>query len=343
MAWWTGVEGTFLAPQEAWGAFTGQLWADQRGHGWLDAVRACDRADLLRTLRAPGATDATNITDLWNASSRAYARVRMSWKRVPRGEAGAEWIAIAVPQGLNDDAAATSRVQAVELDFEQFSSIAAHDLREPIRGISSYAGFLLEDYGEVLGEAGKGRLETIIRLGGRLNGLLDAVAVYGSLRRASIRRRPTNLGDLAQRAAALTTRGAANVVVQDSMPRVDCDGELILDVLGRLIDNGLKFNESPRQQVVISWEADPNDADKCVIVVQDNGIGIRENHMAVLFRMFKRLNSREAFGGGLGVGLAISRKIVELHGGRMWIKSQFGHGTTVYFTLQRAGAEARHG
>jgi light-regulated signal transduction histidine kinase (bacteriophytochrome) len=131
--------------------------------------------------------------------------------------------------------------------------------------------------------------------------------VYGGLRRASLKLRSTDLGDIAQRAAALTTRSGASVVVRDSMPRVDCDRGLILDVLSRLIDNGLKFNESPRRQVEISWEADPNDASKCVIVVRDNGIGIRENHMAVLFRMFKRLNSRDAFGGGLGVGLAISK------------------------------------
>jgi two-component system, chemotaxis family, sensor kinase Cph1 len=96
----------------------------------------------------------------------------------------------------------------------------------------------------------------------------------------------------------------------------------------------VKYNEKPERWIEVGWERPVGPGEPTILYVRDNGIGIRDKHKSAVFKMFKRLHAQDRFGGGSGVGLTIVQKIVQRHGGRIWIESEFGVGTTFFFTLE---------
>jgi light-regulated signal transduction histidine kinase (bacteriophytochrome) len=119
------------------------------------------------------------------------------------------------------------------------------------------------------------------------------------------------------------------VRVPRPLPSVAVDRTLAVELLINLIANAIKYNDKPAKWVEIGFE----EGAPLVFYVRDNGIGIPEKHYENVFGIFKRLHGRDAWGGGTGVGLTIVRKIVERHGGRVWVGSKSGEGTTLHFTL----------
>jgi signal transduction histidine kinase len=103
------------------------------------------------------------------------------------------------------------------------------------------------------------------------------------------------------------------------------------EIFVNLLANALKYNDRPQRQIEIGWRADA--ARGPVFFVRDNGIGIEARHFDTVFKMFRRLHGREAFGGGSGAGLTIVQKLVEQHRGSVWLESAPGAGSTFYFTL----------
>jgi signal transduction histidine kinase len=123
------------------------------------------------------------------------------------------------------------------------------------------------------------------------------------------------------------------------LPSVRCDSVRIGEVFRNLIVNAMKYNDKPVKWIEVGYvgaqplDGEQTDRGKTTFYVRDNGIGIPQKHLDAVFRIFKRLHSRDKFGGGTGVGLPIVKKIVERHGGRIWIDSQFGEGSSFNFTL----------
>jgi signal transduction histidine kinase len=218
-------------------------------------------------------------------------------------------------------------------DLSNFAHVAAHDLKEPLRGIRHIVGFLLEDYGHTLGTDGRGRLASLDRLTGRMHALLDSLLEYSRVGQEQLIAQPTDLnqvlGDvLAALGPWLRERDA--IPAAGPLPTVSCDPVLVGRLFQNLITNGVKYNDSSPRRVEIgalSHTAIP------VLYVRDNGIGIPPEHHQTVFRMFKRLSRDERHGGGTGAGLAIAKKIVEHHSGRIWVESLPGEGSTFYFTL----------
>jgi signal transduction histidine kinase len=224
-------------------------------------------------------------------------------------------------------------------DLQDFAYIASHDLKEPLRGISNYARFLQEDHAADLGEQGIDKLSTIVRLAQHMYGLLDSLLEYSRVGRTELAVSAVDLGEvLAEVQAALSGRleqENAQVRVQPGMPTVRADRVRIGQVFANLITNAFKYNLSPVKIIEIGCVrvAGP-DGPAPVFFVRDNGIGIEKRHHERIFAMFKRLHPRDQYGGGTGSGLAIVKKIVERHGGHVWLESTLGQGTTFYFTLQ---------
>ncbi len=132
------------------------------------------------------------------------------------------------------------------------------------------------------------------------------------------------------------------------LPVVRCDGPRIAEVFRNLITNAMKYNDKTEKWIEIGFvddhETGPQGASRGrgpIFYVKDNGIGIRPRHCAAVFRIFKRLHGRDKFGGGSGAGLTISKKIVERHGGRIWVESRVSAGSTFYFSLAQVGAASR--
>ncbi len=237
----------------------------------------------------------------------------------------------------------------VELDA--FAYIASHDLKEPLRGIYNYSSFLLEDYGEILDQAGQDKLHTLMRLTHRMEDLIESLLHYSRLGRAELQKCPVDLNTLVAGVLDVIKASARDTQVQFKIPRplptVNCDRTQVNELFTNLISNGIKYNQETEKIIEIGYldsdhsvfikkmgEYPDNTPAKTIFYVRDNGIGIRERHLESIFRIFKRLHSQKKYGGGTGAGLTIAKKIVERHGGEIWVKSVYQEGSNFYFTLQ---------
>jgi PAS domain S-box-containing protein len=220
-------------------------------------------------------------------------------------------------------------------DLQDFAYVASHDLREPLRGISNYATFLLEDSGPRLGEEGREKLEVITRLCRRLHDLLESLLEYSRAGRMELHPEPVEASEVALEAldslAPWFAENGAKVEV-GRLPRVKADRARLGEVVSNLMVNAVKYNTAPEKMVWLDEcaGAPPGFARLCV---RDNGIGIEPRHAEAVFKMFRRLHPRDRFGGGTGAGLAIVRKIIERHGGKIWVESTPGKGSTFVLEL----------
>jgi two-component system sensor kinase FixL len=242
------------------------------------------------------------------------------------------------------DAAAALRQRNEDLlrsnqELDSFAYIASHDLKEPLRGIHNYASFLMEDYHDKLDSDGKDKLETLTRLTQRLDGLLDSLLELSRLGRVDFIPAAVDLNVVVQETLDSLTitlqQRKTQVRIPDRLPQVQGDAVLLGEVFRNLITNAMKYNRSDDPWIEIGCVDNPRKTHggNLALFVRDNGIGIAEKHFDTVFRIFKRLHEREAYGGGTGVGLAITKKVIERHGGEIWVESVAGAGCTIYFTL----------
>ncbi|MEX2219642.1 MAG: MASE1 domain-containing protein [Phycisphaerales bacterium] len=238
---------------------------------------------------------------------------------------------------LATKAAALERSNA---DLEDFAYAASHDLKEPLRGISGYATMVLEDSAERLDEKARERLRSIGHLTTRMDGLISALLEYSRLGRTELAVADVDLAEVVREVLeALRPRLEQDRVEVSvgALPTVRCDRFRTQQVFANLVSNGCKYNDKEARRIEIGAVngalAGAGGGAGPVLFVRDNGIGIPDRHLGKLFRMFKRLHARDAFGGGTGAGLAIVKSIVERHGGRVWCESVPGDGSTFYFTL----------
>ena len=131
---------------------------------------------------------------------------------------------------------------------------------------------------------------------------------------------------------------AVSVRFSQPLPTLRGDADRLREVFTNLISNAIKYNDKASKEIEIGW-VKGTFGTPIAIYLKDNGIGIEQSHHETIFRIFERLHAQNAFGGGTGAGLTIVKKIVERHGGRIWVESAIGEGTTFYFTLT-PGAEA---
>lgn len=222
--------------------------------------------------------------------------------------------------------------------LDSFAYVASHDLKEPLRGISNYSNFLLEDFADSLDEQGKVYLRTMMRLTERMETLLDSLLYYSRLSRADIQSRRVDMNaavkDATEIVVARIEESGTQIKILRPLPEVNGDADRLGEMLANLISNAIKYNDKKPPVIEIGWQAGELDSPP-VFFVKDNGIGIAKEHQQLVFQIFKRLHPRDEYGGGVGAGLTIVRKIIERHGGRIWIESEPGKGTTVFFTLSK--------
>lgn len=225
-------------------------------------------------------------------------------------------------------------------ELEDFAYIASHDLKEPLRGIHNYSSFLLEDYGDRLNEEGQAKLHTLMRLTRRLESLLDDLLQYSRVSRMELAKKQTDPGALVREVLEtmepLLEEKQVAVTIAEDMPPVVCDRARVGEVFRNLITNAVKYNDNEIKQVDIGWRPGET-ADAVVFYVRDNGIGIPDKHQEKVFKIFKRLHGRDKYGGGTGSGLTLARRIIERHGGTIQVTSEYGRGSTFWFTLSQGG------
>ncbi|PSB62937.1 cyanobacterial phytochrome A, partial [Chroococcidiopsis cubana CCALA 043] len=235
-----------------------------------------------------------------------------------------------------------SELERTNSELDAFAYIASHDLKEPLRGIHNYSSFLLEDYADILNEDGAFKLQTLVRLTQRMEDLIESLLHFSRLGRIELSFQKTNLNELVSNVVDVLNislkEERANIRISQTLPIVECDRVQVSEVFSNLISNAIKYNNKEDKSVEIGYlesENSSNDSqsNSFVFYVRDNGIGIREKHLETIFRIFKRLHAPNRYGGGTGAGLTIAKKIVERHGGKIWVESTYGEGSTFYFTL----------
>ena len=236
---------------------------------------------------------------------------------------------------------ANAELERSNRELDSFAYIAAHDLKEPLRAMRNHATFLQEDHREHLGDDGKKRLDRLIDLGQRMDQLISDLLYYARLGRGEQASEPVDLNDLISdiEARLVDTLEAQSAVIirNEDLPRIIGNRAQITALFQNLIVNGVKYNDAEDKRIEIGLETrQGEDAGDVLIYVRDNGIGIEEKFHQEVFKIFKRLKSEKAYGAGTGAGLSFVKKIVDNHGGRIWLESDVGAGTTFFFTLKRA-------
>ena len=220
--------------------------------------------------------------------------------------------------------------------LEEFSSVVSHDLKEPLRTIETFSGFLLEDYEGRLEEEGVEYLNTLRRTSSRMRDLINDLL---SLARVHVdsaafeRINTQRLLEEIQEDLDARLRGV-NLQVAENLPPVRGSRVRIGELFSNLIVNAIKYNDKALPTVRVDWTEDGRN-DRITFFVEDNGIGIEARYQERIFGIFEKLNPREDIE-GTGAGLAICKRIVEEHGGRIWVNSEVGKGSTFYFTIPKA-------
>lgn len=218
------------------------------------------------------------------------------------------------------------------LELEQFAYIASHDLQEPLRVISGYLQLLQRRYqGRFEADADE-FIQYAVDGSKRMQQLISDLLEYSRVGRRGKEFQPTDLEEVLGEALRVLQRGVEEtgaVVTHDPLPTVQGDRTQLTQLFQNLIGNGIKFRGERRPEIHVSAQPD---GDHWVLAVRDNGIGIERQYWDQVFVIFQRLHSRQKYS-GTGIGLAICKRIVERHGGRIWLDSQPGKGSTFYFTI----------
>jgi PAS domain S-box-containing protein len=217
-------------------------------------------------------------------------------------------------------------------DLEQFAYAASHDLQEPLRVVAGFVSLLEKKYKEKLDEKAHEYIEYSVDGVKRMQVLIKDLLAYSQVGTKGKTFKLTYCSVALEQSiynlhAAVEESGAE--ITYDSLPTVLADSSQLTRLFQNLIGNAIKFRGEERLQIHIAAEQKGNE---WVFSVRDNGIGIDPKFFGRIFVVFQRLHTREEYE-GTGIGLAVCKKIVERHGGRIWVESEQGKGTTFYFTM----------
>ena len=243
----------------------------------------------------------------------------------------------ALLEGRVAERTAALEQNAVELsrsnnELRQFVHVASHDLREPLRMINSFVQLLKEAAGDKLGPEANEYMQFAMEGAQRIQKLIDDLMSYTKLGAQSKSLQKVDLNGIFQEAMFNLQMAAEEnkaEIVCDSLPEVVADPTQMVLLFQNLLGNGIKFRgmDHPKVHLAVRREGD-----HWLFSVADNGIGIDPQYFEKIFVVFQRLHSRNEYP-GTGIGLALCKKIVELHGGKIWVESEPGKGSVFRFTL----------
>jgi PAS domain S-box-containing protein len=321
--------------------------------GLSDRARLRGRA--LQFILRPG-----EARDALVAALEAGGAIRGAEVQLARQDGGTTWARLSLWSGSGPDGAARCAATLEDITpykqaedrltrltqelgrsneaLERFASVVSHDLRGPLGVVRRGARLLVDSYGEGLEPDASKLVDTIIQGSERLEGMVEDILDLSRLGARAGTVEPTDFEAVADQALATlepAIRDSGASVSRDGLPTLPADRGQICRLFENLVGNALKFHNGKPPLVHISAHEEPG----CwVFSVRDNGIGMEPQDTERIFRMFQRLQNGSHPGNGMG--LAICKDIVERHGGRIWVQSMRGEGSTFYFTIPTGDARA---
>jgi PAS domain S-box-containing protein len=337
----TDADGKCTYTNPAWQRIAGMTLEQSLGDGWGGALHPDDRQRVYAEWSAAAAS---------NRSYRSEHRFlrpggSVAWTRVHAAEmqdAGHIVGYVGMVEDISEkhllDVALAQKAEELARsngELEQFAYVASHDLQEPLRMVTSYTQLLRKRYSERFDEDASEFMDYIVEGGQRMQTLITDLLELSRVNTTQRALEPVDFARVLDDSLAMLKMRIAEtgaLIGHDPLPVVSGDARQLGQVMLNLIGNALKFRGSETPQIHISAQREEG---TWHIAVADNGIGIDARYFERIFVIFQRLHTRSEYA-GTGIGLAICKKIVERHGGRIWVESVIGKGTTFHFTLMPA-------
>lgn len=230
------------------------------------------------------------------------------------------------------------QLKATQKEMDEYTYVISHDLKEPLRGMEAFSKFLLDGYSDRLDDEGRRHLEVIRKSVLRMQQLINDLLHFSRLSQQKPLTQPIGMNTMMMhlRVRLQHALEVKNVDLRvDKLPTIVCDETAITEVFHNLISNAIKYNDKSRPVIEIGCAEKVNPETQQTeyeFFIRDNGVGIKKEYFDKIFQIFQRLQRDEE---GTGIGLTIVRRVVEWHGGRIWVESEEGKGTTFYFTIPK--------
>ena len=295
-----------------------------------------DRQNMSEMITRQGHIENYEMQVLKKDGSRIWVSANI---RILRNDDGTVQFYEGILEDISERKRAEEEILQLNKSLEQFANITAHDLQEPIRMVSGFLGLLEKKYAAALDEQGKGYIFRAKDGADRMSILIRDLLEFSRSGNKAAKREPVNLEsviDLVQKDMSIVMQDtSAGLYVPKKMPVVEGTHSALYRLFLNLVSNGIKFRKKdtlPQVSILLNEQTDCWE-----FTVQDNGIGVPEKDQPKLFQAFQRLHRKEDYP-GTGLGLVTCKKIVETHGGKIWMTSEFGKGTAFHFTLPKMRA-----
>jgi signal transduction histidine kinase len=223
-------------------------------------------------------------------------------------------------------------VKNINQELKDFAYIVSHDLKAPLRGIKTLAKWISTDYADKLDDNGKEQMNLLASRVDRMHNLIDGILQYSRVGRVEEEKVVVNLNELAAEAIDMVAPPEnITITIENELPTVECEQTRIMQVFQNLLSNAVKYMDKPKGQIKVNCVEEDG---FWKFSIADNGPGIEEKNFERIFKIFQTLTPRDEFE-STGIGLTITKKIVELYNGKIWVESKPGHGSTFFFTLPK--------
>ena len=237
-----------------------------------------------------------------------------------------------VTNTADDRESLLKQIESINKEFQDFVYIISHDLKAPLRAITALTDWISTDYADKFDADGKEQLKMLNTRVTRMQNLLDGVLQYSRIGRVKEDPAPIDLNQLLPEVIrSLDVPAKIHITVEGKLPVITSEPTRIQQLFTHLLSNAVRFMDKPEGFVKVAC-TEENGFWK--FSVTDNGPGIPEQHFEKIFRLFQTLQAKDQFE-STGVGLTLAKKIVELNGGKIWLTSTVGRGSTFFFTFPK--------
>jgi len=235
--------------------------------------------------------------------------------------------------------ATIEKLTVANRELADFAHVAAHDLKAPLGAIGSLAGIIKQDCSDDIDKQHREYLDILIGRTERMNNLINSILRYSEIGRSEQKKERTDL-NLSVREAISNIDVPENIeiTIENELPTVICEKTRVTQVFQNLLNNAVKYMDKPQGQIKIGCVEED---DWWKFSVADNGPGIEEKYFEKIFQIFQSLTRRDEVE-AIGIGLSVVKKIVEIHGGRVWVESKLEESSTFFFTLAKQKAMVKN-